>query len=105
MTEEVKKLIESVKRYGTRQITTYSLERAKAGLKEKRFIRESDFDRVVEKLTKWNKVEDCLPDGKIELDCICQGQRTHLCCFLGLGDAFIKAYFEKKKIVEWRYIY
>jgi len=52
MTEEVKKLIESVKRYGTRQITTYSLERAKAGLTENRFVRESDFDRVVEELTK-----------------------------------------------------
>lgn len=65
MTEEIKKMIESVERYGTRQITRYSLERAKAGLTEKRFVRESDFDRVVEELTKWNKAEKHLNNGKM----------------------------------------
>ena len=94
MKDEIKNLIESVEIYAV-----------DIGINLIDYVPKSDFDRVVEKLTKWNKVEDCLPDGKIELDCICQGQRTHLCCFLGLGDAFIKAYFEKKKIVEWRYIY
>jgi hypothetical protein len=97
MTKEVKKLIDSVK------VTKSSVIYQKYGQCD--VVKKSDFDRVVEELTKWNKVKDCLPDGKIELDCICQGQRTHLCCFLGLGDTFIKAYFEKKKIVEWRYIY
>jgi len=54
MTEDIKKMIESVERYGAHQITKYSFERAKAGLTERRFVREFDFDRIVEELTKEN---------------------------------------------------
>jgi len=57
MTEDIKKLIESVKVYKG-AFSTY--ESGHCVIHDA--VSKSDFDRVVEELTKWNKVEDCLPD-------------------------------------------
>ena len=51
MTEEVKKLIESVE--------IYAVDIGKDLID---YVPKSDFDRVVEELTKWHKVEDGVPD-------------------------------------------
>jgi len=105
MTEEIKKMIESVERYGTRQITRYSLERAKAGLTEKRFVRESDFDRIVEELTKWNKVEQ---EPKIYVDKTFivkfRNGKCGIALYNGYGFLDISDECYYHNIVEWKYL-
>lgn len=55
MTDEIKKLIESVKVYQHPVPLCFdSIARA--------LVEKSDFDRVVEELIKWHKVEDKLPE-------------------------------------------
>jgi len=54
MTEETKKLIESVTVFTQHDVV------CSGGLTE--WVGESDFYRVVEELTKWNKVEDGFPE-------------------------------------------
>ena len=57
MTEELKKLIKSIRTTELIRKNPISGELEKAN-----FVLKSDFDRVVEELTKWNKVEDGLPE-------------------------------------------
>ena len=54
MTDESKKLIESVGVFLTNEVTDYRIQAE--------WVLKSDFDMVVEEFTKWNKVEDCLPE-------------------------------------------
>ena len=103
MTYEVKKLIDSVKVYQHPVPLCFdSIARA--------LVDKSDFDRVVEELTKWNKVEDCLPKSKdILTQVLVKIQGKRLQCNLGI----ITATFDKRtgkfktgekyvEVTEWK---
>jgi hypothetical protein len=102
MTDEAKRLIESVETF------KFCKGRTDKGIfLENDYVLKSDFDRVVEELTRWRRVEDELPEirrpvllkdinGKEDY-----GKRIHLsgdCLFAcNSGDL--------EEITHWRYIY
>jgi hypothetical protein len=67
-------------------------------------ILKSDFDRVVEELTKWNKVEDKNPqDGEFVL-CKRRSGLKSVCVYRS-GEYLDSLAGLALEIVEWRYIY
>jgi hypothetical protein len=102
MTEEIKKLIESVPvlNLGMYRIDSEHKSHFKA-------VRKSDFDRVVEELTKWNKVEDKLPDEHMPVLCksktIVGGTYIY---FVGyyepIAGYFYDAYRLYRLVTEWK---
>jgi hypothetical protein len=102
MTEEIKKLIESVKTFNASDDSVdYILDRTGE------FVLRYDFDRVVEELTKWNKVTDCLPGIydpvllKDEYGMEDYGKRIH-----GSGNnIWASSSGEIGEVIEWKYIY
>ena len=104
MTEEIKNLIESVKiQNATTNICIFDVNN---------YVLKSDFDRVVEELTKWNKVEDCLPESKdILTKVLVKIKGKRLQCSLGITTAVFDKRTGKFKtgekyveVTEWRYI-
>lgn len=92
MTEETKKLIESVTVF-----TQYDVV-CSGGLTE--WVGKSDFDRVVEELTKWNKVEECLPDINRRLLVKSKIGIEYLSYYQINGK-----FTSSCKVAYWRYIY
>ena len=103
MTEEVKKLIKSVK------ITSFLKRKddESGDLIKTDYVLRSDFDCVVEELTKWNKVEDIQPTGNIEKSVLYKTKRGDISsiCFKGCNSIFIHNWLAEKYAIEWRYIY
>lgn len=99
MNKEIEEIIETVPLFNNEEISNSSLRT--------KWIGVHDFYRAIDDLTKWNKVEDELPIGVTGLDCLCLKPtgKIDVCNFFGLNDDFIKAYFFKKKFIEWRYVY
>ena len=120
MTEEIKKLIESCFIFQNKSKTDFLA-------KNEDMIRKSDFDRVVEELTNWHKVEDGLPEIAINkthgLDGLSYGFskpiyfKDEAQCYAGffsrcdLGDSWVIngsgrcLHTEFNRIMEWKYIY
>jgi len=105
MNEEVKKLIESCFIFQNKSKTDFLA-------KNEDMIRKSDFDRVVEELTKWTKVEDGLPEtDRIFTPVFVKISGKYLQCPLGYGVALFnsrtKRFTIKERhviVTEWKYI-
>ena len=84
MSEEVKKLIESVITNCNKIVC----------VDFKDYVLKSEFLRVIEELTKWNKVEDCLPKHKQE--CLFKLDSKDICIgfvtYFEYGDSEITLY-------------
>lgn len=77
------------------------------------WVSKEDFDRVVEELTKWNKVEDVLPKPGYELVNVrCRNKNKEdgiwledVCYIDEDTNTWGKRYHTWETILEWRYIY
>lgn len=101
MNTEVQKLIDGLKKYDPHQIAKYSHERAMNGLKPKLFTRESDLIGLVESLTKWNKVDDCLPEMNQTVIVKMDSGRLDVCYFK--SKVFVDTLFGLAlNVTEWK---
>lgn len=99
MTEETKKLIESVQTF----IPLRAMSTCLGGGGS--YILKSDFDRVVEELTKWNKVEECLPEKGSRILVKHVDENVHLClCPDGVNFIDPDDYIAWCNVIEWKYI-
>ena len=99
MNDETKKLIESVEIFTKTDVGTYL---------PNYYVLKSDFDRVVEELTAWVKVEDGAPTTKDIV--LVKSNNCSICIAYWHGDAsgFITygddAYNNFGEITEWKTI-
>ena len=98
MTDEVKKLIESVKIHWTGDVKRL------VGI-PRRYVLKSDFDRVVEELTKWNKVEDGLDFRDKNEQILCKLVSGTMCILVAKNVYSWVGKYIGDGLVEWRYIY
>jgi hypothetical protein len=99
MTEEVKKLVESV------ETNKFCKGRTEEGVfLEYEYVRKSDFDHIVEELTKWNKVEDILPESGKKI--LVKNRIGHIGFAIREEHKFVDPEdgFLLVNIIEWKYI-
>jgi hypothetical protein len=98
MTEEAKRLIKSVKTFAIRNGRIYD-----AGTYGW-LIKIADFDRVVEGLTKWNKVKEVgypAMGSEVVVHRDIEIQQKYVCKWTEEEERWA----DMNAIIEWRYIY
>ena len=90
MTEEIKKLIDDI------PIQFKSVNGD--------WVLKSDFDRVVEDLTKWNKVEDKLPKEGETVLVRGYSRKIYICKYNKSEFIDDSDYLPLVNIIEWKYI-